>query len=217
MKPVTVVLFLGASSAVVFSAYRLGMARAARVTNAVSAPLATGAVDTGEDYTRLAQTIGRLDKRLGALELRQMYAQSAGTPPPAAAAPGTGAIAGDPAEMREREALRVAAIEARLKSEPRDRAWASSKETQLQTAVAAATKRGAQFSVKTVKCLTSICELVLSAPSAEQFRQTAMLLAPGIDGMSSFDLSAPETAPDGTATVTCRMYRKGYARPDEGT
>ena len=35
--------------------------------------------------------------------------------------------------------------------------------------------------------------------------------------MGSFDIALPETAADGSATLTYRLFRNGYPRPDEGT
>lgn len=137
-----------------------------------------------------------------------------GTEPQATAAPpGAGAEPFDPSEMKEKELARAAAIEATLRTQPRDRAWASATEGQRQTAVDALVKEGAAFSVKTLRCLTSVCEVVLSPSNPDQLRHAELRLAPRITDMSSFDIAAPETAADGNVTVTYRMFRKGYPRP----
>jgi len=152
-----------------------------------------------------------------ALQLAQANAKSAeprapDSPPNAAAA----RLRPDFTTMKEVQLERAAAIEATLKTEPRDRAWASTTESQLRTAVDTAIKEGAQYSVRTLRCLTSVCEMVLSASSPEELRYTSFQLGPRIAGMSSYDVAQPETAADGTATVTYRLFRMGYQRPDEG-
>jgi hypothetical protein len=83
--------------------------------------------------------------------------------------------------------------------------------------VDAAGQEGAQFTLKSVRCLTSLCEMVLSASDAEQFSHASLQLDPRITGMSRLVMALPETAADGSATVTYRMFREGYPRPDEGT
>ena len=59
-------------------------------------------------------------------------------------------------------------------------------------------------------------EMVLSASSPDELRHTTNNLSHRITGMSSFDFAPTETAADGTATVTCRLFRKGYPRPESG-
>jgi hypothetical protein len=119
---------------------------------------------------------------------------------------------------RENERKRAAAIEAAVRSEPRDGTWAPASENQIRGAVAAAINEGkAQFSIKNLKCLTSVCEMVIAAPSAEQVRGSHLELVRRIGEMGSFDIGTPESAVDGTTTVTYRMFRSGYPRPDEGT
>ena len=119
--------------------------------------------------------------------------------------------------MKEKQLAKAAAIEAALKRNRKDGTWASATESQLLTAIDAAVKEGATFSVKTLRCLTSVCEVVLSASNPDQLRHAELRLAPRITDMSSFEIAAPEIAADGNATVTYRMFRKGYPRPDEGT
>lgn len=102
-----------------------------------------------------------------------------------------------------------------LKTEPKDRVWASSTENQVRLAVDTAVKEGAKFSVKTLNCMTSLCEMVLSAASAEDLQYISHQLPSHVTGMGSLDLAPPEIGVDGTATVTCRLFRQGYSRPDE--
>lgn len=111
---------------------------------------------------------------------------------------------------------KAAAIDRTLKTEPRDRVWASAAESQLQATVEAAVKEGVQFSVKAMKCLTSICEMVLSASSPDQLHGTDLSLIHRISGMGSFDIAPTETEADGSGTITYRLFREGYPRPDEG-
>jgi hypothetical protein len=119
---------------------------------------------------------------------------------------------------RQRELERAAAVDAALKTQQRDQVWAPATEGQLQTAVDAALKEsGAQYTIKTLRCLTSICEMVLSASSPDQLQDTDLSLGSHIVGMNSVDISPPETAADGSATVSYRLFRQGYPRPDEGT
>jgi hypothetical protein len=113
---------------------------------------------------------------------------------------------------------RIAVIDAAFKTQARDNVWSSATESQLQTAVDSAVKEaGAKFSIKNMRCLTSICEMVLSASSPDQLQNTDLALGPRITGMGSLDIAPAETAADGTATVTYRLFREGYPRPDEGT
>jgi hypothetical protein len=172
-------------------------------------------VEPLDDGDKLAETIGNLDRRLAALELRQLAAKATELQAPDRVSGGSPPTPLDPAAMKEMALDEAAAIEATLKTEPRDRAWAPATEGQIQTAMNAAVKEGAQFSVKTLKCLTSMCELVLSASSADHLRHTSLALTQRISGMGRIDIAAPETDADGTATVTCRMFRQGYPRPDE--
>jgi hypothetical protein len=217
MRPLTVVVtFLAAASAIGLGGYWLGQAGAPRALDQPRSAARTNISEPIDGNAELAEAIRQLDRRLAALELRELYAKPAEAqahegPPRASAVP----LA--PAEMTERELQKAAAIEAALKTEPRDSAWASVTERQLQTAVNAAVQEGAQYSVKTLSCLTSICEMVLSASSPDKLNNTTLQLARSIDGMSSFDIVPPKTAADGSATLTYRLFRKSYPRPDEGT
>jgi hypothetical protein len=58
--------------------------------------------------------------------------------------------------------------------------------------------------------------MVLSASSTEQLSGTALHLMHRITEMGSVDIAPPVTAADGSATVTYRLFRKGYPRPDDG-
>jgi len=172
--------------------------------------------ELNDGNAELNEAIRRLDRRIGALELRQL------DPKPAEARaqdvpPAASAVALDPATLREKELEKAAAIEATLRTEPRDNTWASATESQLQSAVSAAVQEGAQYSIKTVNCLTSMCQIVLSASSPDKLSGTALQLSRRISGMSSFDIAAPETAADGSATLTYRLFRQAYPRPDDGT
>jgi hypothetical protein len=178
--------------------------------------MAAGSIESNDGNAKLAEAIERLDRRLAALEVRQMYAKAAEAQAPRAQ-PGAGSAPLDPGAMKEKERERAAAIDATWRTEPRDSVWAAAAESQIKTAVDDAVKEGgAQFAVKALKCLTSICEVVLSAASPEQLRGTSLQLARRIGEMSRFDVGPPETAADGSAVLTYRMFRSGYPRPDEG-
>ena len=216
-RPIAIVASLVGVSAVAVVAYWLGQARGSRAVEP-GATASASRVDPIDDNAKLAVAIERLDRRIAAQELRQAFAkqpepQATGVSAPPAEAPSDPA-AMDPASAKQRESARVAAIEAALKKQPRDAAWASATETGLHATVDAAVKEGAQFSIKAVRCLTSVCEMVLSASSADHLRDTALRLGHRIGDMGSIDIAQPDTAADGTASVTYRLFRKGYPRPD---
>ena len=216
MRPLTIVLTsLAAVSAVAFGAYWPGQTSTSRVRGLPRQAESANTVESADGNANLAKVIGRLDRRLAALEHRQGDAKlvdpsAPDTPPTEGAAPP------DLAEMRETQSRKAAAIEVTLSTEPRDRAWASATEDELRTAVDAAVEEGAQFSVETITCLTSICEVVLSASSPDLLQGAELRLVHRIAGMDSFDIGRPEAAPDGSGKVTYRMFRDGYPRPDEG-
>jgi hypothetical protein len=210
-----VATFLAVASGVGFGGYWLGQAGAPRARSHSSAANENSS-EPIEGNAELAVAIGKLDRRLAALELRQLNMKPAETQahdlPANASAPPL-----DLGALKERELEKAAAIEATLRTEPRDSAWASATESQLQTAVNAAVQEGAQYSVKTVSCLTSICEMVLSASSPDKLSNTELQLARRVSGISSFDVAPLDTAADGSATVRYRLFRQAYPRPDEGT
>jgi hypothetical protein len=218
MRPTAIAASLVGISAVAVGAYWMGQARSSRALE--PAPTAGAIpVEAAEGNAKLAEALERLDRRVAAQELRQAFAkpaepQPAGAPPSAAGAP-SDPTAMDPATVKEREARRVAAIDAALKTQPRNPAWASATETGLQNTVDAAVKEGAQFSIRGVRCFTSICEMVLGASSPDQLRDTALHLGHRLGEMGSVDIAPIETAADGSATVTYRLFRKGYPRPDK--
>lgn len=217
MRPLTVIVtVLASTSAVALGGYWLGQARPARGPVVPAAPASAAATDESDDGAKVAETMAQLNRRLAALEIKQVVAKPTAAE---AAVPQRGPQQPmDLAALKQKELERAALIDAALKTEARDNVWAPSTEGQLQTAVASAVKEaGAQFSVKTVKCLTSICEMVLSASTPEQLRGTDAALAPRITGMGSLDIAPPETAADGSATVTYRLFRQGYPRPDQDT
>jgi hypothetical protein len=217
-RPTAILTSLAGASAVAVGAYWLGQARGSRAVQP-GATASASHVEPLDDNAKLAAAIERLDRRIAAQELRQAFQQppepqAVGAPARAAEAPSDPA-AMDPAAVKERESTRVASIDAALKTQPRDQAWASATETGLHATVAAAVKDGAQFSIRAVRCFTSVCEMVLSASSPDQLRDTALHLAHRIGEMGSIDIAPSETAADGTASVTYRLFRKGYPRPDK--
>lgn len=208
-----IVTSIAVTSAIAYGGYYLGQGHASRAGHEPNSTVSPSASQPFDDNERLVQAIERLDRRLAAVEIRQAYTKSTESQSPASS-PGGSPPPLDLAAAKERELKNAAAIEAALRTQPRDMGWASTTEGQLQTAVnAAVNEEGAKFSVKSLKCLTSICEMVLSASSPDQLRHVNFQLVPRISGMGSIDLAQPETAADGSATVTCRMFREGYPRP----
>ena len=105
-----------------------------------------------------------------------------------------------------------------MQIEPRDATWASEAEGRIRSAVDNVIKEGeAQFSVKTLRCLTSVCELVLTASTPDQLHRNPVEIMSRVDSMGTFDVGVPEKAPDGSGILTYRMFRSGYPRPDDGT
>jgi len=158
-----VVASVVAASGLALGGYWLGHGRASRALGQSHSADSVDKSVQDEGSGNLAGTVDHLERRLAALELRQAFAKP---PEPAGAAspPHAGESERfDPAKVEERRLERVAAIEAALRTEARDRAWAPSTEGQLQVAVDTAIKAGAKFSIRTLKCFTSICDMVLSA------------------------------------------------------
>jgi len=207
---------LVAAFAAAFGTYRLGQASAAQGPAQLRSVVRANNEEPPDGYAKLAMAIGQLERRLAALELKELSAKPAeplaSNAPPIALAPQL-----DLEAMRERQLERASTIEAALRTEARDRPWANATESQLQSAVDAAVKEGAQFSIKTLRCLTSLCEMVLAAPAKDQLVNTAFQLGHRISGMSSYDVAQPRTNADGSATVTYRLFRQGYSQPGEDT
>jgi len=205
-----------AASALAIGGYWLGHARGTRGGEraAAASPAPEPQTRADEGNANAAGTVDRLERRLAALETREVLAKAAqaAASPPAPAQPERF----DPAKEEERRLERAAAIEAAVKTEPRDKDWASPTETQLQAAVSAAIAGGAKFSIRTLRCATTVCDMVLTASSAEDLGHIAEELGNRITGMNSMDMSPPSSGPDGRTTVTCRLFRQGYPRPDEG-
>jgi hypothetical protein len=217
MRPLTVIVsLLTGASAAAFGAYCFGKAQH---PPALAQPVfaGVGSVESPEADPNVAEDIGLLNRRLAALELKQAQQKpSEATVPNAQPTAGPGERL-DPAALKRVESERAAMIDSTLRTEPRDVAWAPTTEGELRTAVDGAVKEGgAHFAVKSMRCLTSICEMVLSAASPDQLQGTEFSLGQRITGMGSVDIGPPETAADGTATVTYRLYRQGRPRPDEG-
>ncbi len=216
-KTAFIITSLLAASAIGIGAYKLGQARPPRPSGEAISAASTVDTEGPDRDTDLAQAVRQLDRRLAALEVRQLHAQ-ASTPQATSVPAAAKTEPFDPAASREREQKRASAIEAALNSEPRDGVWAPASEGQIRGAVDAAISEGkAQFSIKALRCLTTVCELVLSASSPEQLRGSPLELVRRIGAMGSFDIGTPERAADGSATVTYRMFRSGHPRPDEGT
>jgi len=217
MRRVTViVVFATVVSIVAFGSYWLGQVRASNMLappRSTDTPASTARLDGDEKLTR---AVGGLERRMAAMELRQAFEAAPQQEPPASRPPASEPQAFDPAKEAEKRLASANAIESTLKTEPRDKSWASSTEGELQTAVDTAIKDGARFSTKTVKCLTSICEMVLFAPTPDDLGAIDLQLGPHITGMGSIDIAPPQTGADGRATVTCRLFRQGYPRPDQG-
>ncbi len=203
-----------AGSAVAIGAHRLGQRRTASGADALPAAASPDNAAPADETAQLAETVRKLERRIAALEFAQLSAKSAAPAATAAADHATGPI--DPAEAKQRIADKAAAVEAALKTEPRDRNWASLTEGQVQAAVDAAVKDGAKLSVQTLRCMTNVCELVLSAPSADLLAGIDVQLASQLTELGSMDIQPPVTAANGAATVAYRMFRKGRPRPDEG-
>jgi len=212
---------IGLAGATAFGSYWLGHAHAERPADQVRPR--EGAAQSRDDADKaerirgdavLAGAIERLDRRLAALELKGSV-----TEPSALFEPATqvGADeAADPAQAEERHTKRLAAIDEALRVETPDRAWAFPTEVDLRAAVDSAISEGAKFSIENLKCLTSLCEMVLTAPAEDDFTTLPQRLPTKITGMSRVDVSPPTTLPDGRATVTCRLFRQGHPEPGEG-
>lgn len=216
-------LVLGSGIAV--GAYRLGRGASPRANASTSPPSAETESDSSAN-AQLADSLLQVNRRLAALEMRQVVAM-AGKPAESGDtrddARKSAPVSGEKPEPMDVEAMkadvvqRAAAVETALKTQARDATWAPTTESQVQAAVAAAVKDGAKFSIRGVKCFTTVCEMVLSAASSDLLSGSPHLLLPRIENMGSFDIPPPQIAADGSATVTYRLFRSGYPRPDQGT
>ncbi|HEY5960683.1 MAG TPA: hypothetical protein VIV60_29215 [Polyangiaceae bacterium] len=215
--------FCCAAIVIGFAGYELGQVHAA---GSPARPLVRPPVQgNGETVTapeerasRAEAAIARLEQRLQSIELR-LNSTNADERRLTDVQPSARATQADFETSLENERAKEtevnAAIAETLRTEARDRNWASATENQLRDAVKAAADEGAQFSIKTVKCLTSICELVLLAAAPEQLRNSVLQVGHRFIGMSGFNVQQPETAADGTSAVTFRLFREGYAPPLE--
>jgi len=206
-------------SAVAVGGYWLGRARTLQPTERGRSEEPAAGLDETEHDSRLAGALGRLEGRMAALEIKQATATAptAAAPEPAAAPPAPAKNeAPDPAAEEARHLEGEARIQAVLRAEPRDRAWASPTEGNLRATIDTVVSEGGKFAVKDVKCLTSLCEMVLSANAPDDLKYLTDQLSPKITGMGSMELLPPTVGTDGRATVTCRFFRQGYPRPDEG-
>lgn len=204
--------------AIASGSYWLGVARAPRPPARVGSTERARSPSHSENDDKLATVIAGLDRRLAMLELRERIA--------VAAAPSADAIVGrqndheEPPDIQaimeaqhEIESDAEATISARLTTESRDRTWASAAEEQLQSGVKAAAREGAEFSISTTKCLTSICEMVLSAARPDQLQDSVFQLGNRFSGMAGFTVGRPEQAADGSSRVTYRFFREGHPPP----
>jgi hypothetical protein len=216
MRTRSVLGFVAAMAVVAAGAYLLGRGQSSAMPQQ---RVSTERHQTGLPGNAVAkpdEATLKLERRLAAIEAKQALTGAVAPPPPVEPQqePPPGPV--DPAEIEQRRAERMTAIEAALQTEHRDVAWAATTESQVHTAVDAAAKEGARFSIRALKCLTSLCEMVLSASSTEDFGHVTQELGNRIVGMGSVDLEPPQKEPDGSATITCRLFRAGYPRPDEG-
>jgi hypothetical protein len=209
---------LVAGAAITFGVLWPGRARAPGSATDTEARAADDPVSSRVDQASLIASIARLEKRLAMLELAQATtaaARGSGRADPE----GKPTTQPDPAALMglawDNETETAAEIDHRLRTEPRDRAWAPTAEGELKDAVRAAVDQGAQFSIRTLGCLTSLCELVLSAATSDHLHNAALQLGHRINGMSSFRVGRPESDADGSAVVTYRLFRQGYPAPGE--
>jgi len=216
IRVVVVAMSVATVSVIAVCAYRVGRGNNGRAAVERRSGSNVDPPPSADDTARLNEAVSRVDRRLAALEYKQNFAKPAEAQVAIPTSPAAGPQV-DIASEKEKAAQRAAAVEAALKAEQRDSAWASATEHQLHGAVDTAIKDGAEFSARSVKCLTTICEMVLTASSPDRLQHTGLQLMRYIQGMGSFDFGLPATAPDGTATVTYRLFRAGYPRPDEGT
>lgn len=212
---------VSAGVALALGAYWVGRTSGGRTTAEDRSNPGEEHLGDGEDErgARLERAVARLERRLAALEARVVLAPPAPTressPNPAPEGPAVEKGL-DAQKEDERRQERATAIELALRTERRDATWSSATEGHVRATVDAAVSEGGKFAVKELSCVTSLCELVLSAATADDLKYLPDQLAPRFTGMSSIELSAPVTGADGRATVTLRLFRQGYPRPDEG-
>lgn len=215
MKQITVVVVSLATVAVAFASYWIGQDQ-----GSLRPKLRAEASEQSNSGSHEGASLGRLEMRLAALE-RSRSSSNAHEDEEAPIYEDVQNRKGeqpfDPELMMQRDMRRDQAIAEALQRETVDRAWASTAESEIKSAVDSVIKDDSvQYSVETLSCLTSICEMVLSASTADHLANSGLHLMRRITGMGSIDIKPAVVAPDGTATATLRFYREGYERPDAG-
>lgn len=215
MKTLLVVLTsLATASAAALSGYWCGQADVQRASPLASSNDHNHTVVSPDGNSRVADAIVNLDRRLATLELKQAIDSTSATAPEAPPSEPTA-----PQDLQalseleqDREAKMASVIETKLKTESRDRNWASAVEDQLNDAVKALADEGAHLSISTLKCFTSICELVLSATTSDDAQRSTYGLGRPISGTSGFNLRPPVKTADGSSKMIYTFFREGYPR-----
>ncbi len=164
---------------------------------------------------RVIAAVARIEQRLELLEAK------AAAPPPdvhAKAAP-------DPEldqesyptseSLRDRESQRVAEIQRRLRTEPRDRPWAATTEVEIQNVAKSASVEGKNYSLKNLSCLTSICTAEVTATGTEGPFEITHVFPLKLEGIAAVEFEQAHIATDGSYTVPFKFYRKGYPLPGQ--
>ena len=119
----------------------------------------------------------------------------------------------DTEQVAERAAVRTAEIEKRLKTESRDRAWATETEDKIRDAAKAIAGDKGRYTLKEVTCLTSICAVEISIPDLKGPQGNMHGFPFSVPGMAGFDFSEPERSSDGRYGIRYKFFRQGYPAP----
>lgn len=220
-RPIVKVIAASLGLALLWVSFEVGRKRTPQKSDAERSSNFASQASAADVNARLIETIAGLEQRLAMIEVKQSIAATTGQA--AALADGADVPRKEGAGQQdaqvvmqiqeEQEQAVESTIEEKLNTEVRDRDWAFATEQEMRKAVQSAADEGSRFSIGALKCLTSICELVLTAKTAEDLQGSMHELAHRISGMAGFKLGVPESGSDGSSTVTYRFFREGFPMP----
>ncbi len=122
----------------------------------------------------------------------------------------------EPQEILDRESERKAEIESRLKTESRDRSWATGAEDKIREYTGTTVSGGDPIKITALSCLTSICsaQVASSNPAALATMMIGFVL--NVPGMAAVEIAKqPAKDNDGSYKAEYRFFRKGFVVPGQ--
>ena len=159
------------------------------------------------DDSRIEQSLLKIEQRLSALELHQVEAIEKATAPAESNSTKPMPAATELTQVDDPSAEERSEIERRLATEKRDRSWSTSAEDQIRV-VAASVAANVQYSITSMQCLTSICNVKMSVSGNAQHQFYSFPFS--VKGMGGFHTSTPKQLPDGSYSLEYVFFRAGY-------